>query len=188
MKHMCLLTVVIAVSESGRGKGVSRGWLQSHFLRFCRALLAVELHLKDNLSTAEHSGKERPCVEESLHIRVCVQYRMHHMSNNTCTKTAEAAKSLVHTHTHIKYIYIYSSIVLKSITCNVTVAQMRAPCNHHRAAISGRLSGRISKVVICSQAHFQSDAGLAARPPDLERGPHHLQTSALFGIFSNGTI
>lgn len=93
-----------------------------------------------------------------------------------------------HTHTHIIYIYIYSSIVLKSITCNVTVAQMRAPCNHHRAAISGRLSGRISKVVICSQAHFQSDAGLAARPPDLERGPHHLQTSALFGIFSNGTI
>lgn len=56
----------MCMSESERGKGVSRGGLQSHFLRLCCALLAEELHLEDNLSTAEHVSREWPCVGESL--------------------------------------------------------------------------------------------------------------------------
>lgn len=57
------------------GRGVSRGWLQNHFPRLCCALLGEEFYFKDNLSTAEHFGKERPCGEESLSccVSVCVR-------------------------------------------------------------------------------------------------------------------
>lgn len=53
----------------------------------------------------------------------------------------------------------------------VTLTQMQAPSNHHLPAISGQLSGHISRVVIRSSARFQGDAGLAVRPQDLLRGP-----------------
>ncbi len=53
----------------------------------------------------------------------------------------------------------------------VTLTQMQAPSNHQIPAISGRLSGHISRVVIRSSARFQGDAGLAVRPQDFLRGP-----------------
>lgn len=61
------------VSESMGGKGVSGGWLQSHFPRLCRALLAEEFYFKDNLSTAEHFGKEQPCGKGSVFVCACVR-------------------------------------------------------------------------------------------------------------------